>query len=161
MCAISCDLVRLFKTISISPFLPSQHQAPTGTEHDLFNTTLPLTQTIKHTCSEYEPVTGKAKDGERNKMLMKFMKRIIFLKLTLALNTSTKEIKAGKTWTCKTVYIHSKVAPGFLAEKKTEKGNHPGNKLHNTSTEPLPSHHCWHPFTTLLFSPANFHSRKH
>lgn len=42
---------------------------------------------------------------------------------------------------------------------KPEKENHPGNKLKNTSTESLPLHHCWHPFATILFSPAN--PRKH
>lgn len=42
---------------------------------------------------------------------------------------------------------------------KPEKENHPGNKLQTTSAEPLPLHHCWHPFATLLFSPAN--PRKH
>ena len=68
-------------------------------------------------CSEYEPVTGRAKDGKRNKMLIKFMKSIIVPKLILALNTSTRDLKAGKTHTCKTAYIHSKQAPGFLTER--------------------------------------------
>lgn len=152
---------KFFKTISVSPFLTSQHQVPTGTEHALFNTILPPTQTIKHTCSEYEPMTGRAKDGKRNKMLIKLMKFIIFLKFTLALNASTKEIKAGKTCTCKTVYIHSEQAPGFLTERNQRKET----ILGISCITPLQSSFLLITAATLLppllFSLANFHPRTH
>lgn len=38
-----------------------------------------------------------------------------------------------------------------LVNEKPEKENQPSNKLQNTSTEPLPLHHCWYPFATILF----------